>query len=307
MQDRSVSVVIPAYKAAHTISRAIDSVLSQTCAAHEIIVIDDGSPDDLADVVSRRYGSPVTLLRQPNGGAASARNLGIARATGKFIAFLDADDYWEPKKIERQLAIFQENPSVGLVAGRYFTEIPGDCRTASHSPAAHRCDRVLNVNGPDAFRIATIIWTGTVIVRRDVLRNEQFVSGLEPAEDRDLWARLVARCGAYLASDLLSTAVLEPESLSRTNPDRDCGNMMRVVKRNRASLGFWASRQWIAHTYYRWSIGGESLAAAIARLVVSFLIWPLPFTTVEQHNGRRYPRLKRLLYLASAAAIGRRP
>ena len=99
---RSVSVVIPAYNAAHFIRRALDSVLGQTVSVHEIIVVDDGSKDSTCDVV-RSYGSRVKLLVQENGGPSAARNKGISSSTGEFIAFLDADDWWSPTKIEKQL------------------------------------------------------------------------------------------------------------------------------------------------------------------------------------------------------------
>ena len=72
-----------------------------------------------------RYGERVTLIRKPNGGAASARNLGIERSRGELVAFLDADDYWEPNKLERQLEILRAHPEVALVASRYYAEPPG--------------------------------------------------------------------------------------------------------------------------------------------------------------------------------------
>jgi glycosyltransferase involved in cell wall biosynthesis len=127
-QPGRVSVVIPAYRSAGTIRRAVDSVLAQTHAAAEIIVVDDGSPDDQAAVVERAYGPRVSLLRRENGGAASARNAGIDRATGSYIAFLDADDYWEADKLALQLALFDRHPELGFVAGAILEEIPGEPR-----------------------------------------------------------------------------------------------------------------------------------------------------------------------------------
>src|SRR5262245_43212492 len=105
MTSPTISTIIPAYRAAHTIARALASVLGQTYPSNEILVVDDGSPDDIAGAV-RPYGERVTLLRKPNGGAASARNLGLDRARGDLVAFLDADDYWEPHKLERQQSLF---------------------------------------------------------------------------------------------------------------------------------------------------------------------------------------------------------
>jgi len=98
-----VESIIPYYRASRTIARAVESALGQTVRPHEILIIDDGSPDDAASA-TKQFGSSVTLIRKPNGGAASARNLGIEQAKGEWIAFLDADDYWEPSKLERQLA-----------------------------------------------------------------------------------------------------------------------------------------------------------------------------------------------------------
>jgi len=116
MSDLSVSVVIPAYRAARTIRRAVDSVLAQSQPADEIIIVDDGSPDDIAAAV-RPYGDQLKYLQKSNGGAGSARNAGIDVATGGLVAFLDADDYWEPDKLRRQLAVFRTHPQVELVAG----------------------------------------------------------------------------------------------------------------------------------------------------------------------------------------------
>ena len=87
MVEPTVTTVIPAYRAVHTIGRALDSVLGQSSPPAEVLVIDDGSPDDLSGAV-RQYGNRVTLVRKPNGGAASARNLGLDLARGDFVAFV---------------------------------------------------------------------------------------------------------------------------------------------------------------------------------------------------------------------------
>src|SRR3984957_2684445 len=103
MNRKTVSVIIPYYRASQTIARAVESALGQTVRPYEILVVDDGSPDD-ARIATKEFGSSVTLFHKPNGGAASARNLGIEQAQGEWIAFLDAEDYWEPGKLEPPLA-----------------------------------------------------------------------------------------------------------------------------------------------------------------------------------------------------------
>jgi glycosyltransferase involved in cell wall biosynthesis len=279
MNRLSVSVIIPAYRAAKTIGRALDSLLAQTRPADEILVVDDGSPGDFAAAVAG-YREPVRLLRKPNGGAASARNYGIEKAGGNVIAFLDADDYWEPTKLERQLAVLRQHPQVGLVAGRFFEQPPGQPRTgpSPFTPAA-LCDRVHTCSGPEAFAVAMRMWTCTVLVRREVLGEHRFVSGLEPAEDRDLWVRLILSAPVYLLSAPLATYVLEPGSLSRVSVDRDCGNMLRVVRRHAALLGCRALRSWEAHTFGRWA--GNHLARGHAAAALPFAwqrLWRQPFS-----------------------------
>ena len=264
MSAPTVSVVIPAYKAAGFIARALDGVLGQTCPPAEVLVIDDGSPDDMAAAV-RPYGDRVTLVRKPNGGAASARNLGLDLARGEFVAFLDADDYWAPTKLERQLAAFGAHPELGLVCGRWYEQFPGGPQVPPPAIAGPDYDRVLRPRGPEAFRLATQMWTGMMLVRRSVIGDMRFTSGLEPAEDRDLWVRLAAAAPVYLVSDPLATYVQEPGSLSRTNVERDYGNMLRVVRRHGELLGRRERRRWEAETFRRWAArymgNGEPRAA----------------------------------------------
>ncbi|MBK8809913.1 MAG: glycosyltransferase [Acidobacteria bacterium] len=110
----TVSVIIPNYNYGQYLSEAIQSVLNQTYACDEIIVVDDGSTDNSLEVL-RSFGREVHVIQQPNRGVGEARNAGAARATGQLIAFLDADDYWHPTKIERQVELFENDEDLGLV------------------------------------------------------------------------------------------------------------------------------------------------------------------------------------------------
>jgi glycosyltransferase involved in cell wall biosynthesis len=114
--DITISAIIPAYNASAYVGRAIESALAQTCPPLEILVIDDGSSDNIAEVVAP-YGPPVRLLRQTNGGPGAARNRGAREAQGGWLAFLDADDTWMPHKLERQLP-YTASDSVGVVHAR---------------------------------------------------------------------------------------------------------------------------------------------------------------------------------------------
>lgn len=110
----SVSVIIPSYNYGRFISEAIGSALSQTLTPAEIIVVDDGSVDDTADIVAG-FGDAVRYVRQENAGVCVARNRGVEESSGELIAFLDADDIWEPTKLEKQAELFERDPRTGLV------------------------------------------------------------------------------------------------------------------------------------------------------------------------------------------------
>ncbi|HSF76318.1 MAG TPA: glycosyltransferase [Microcoleus sp.] len=116
MSDRSpqVSVVIPAYNCADYVGQAVESVLHQTIADWEIIVVDDGSRDHTR-LVLEKYSDRIRYIYQQNQGVSIARNCGIELARGEFIAFLDADDYFLPNKIAAQLAVFAARPHLGIV------------------------------------------------------------------------------------------------------------------------------------------------------------------------------------------------
>ena len=111
---RSVSVVIPTYNHALFLREAVDSVLAQTVAPVEIIVVDDGSSDETPAILAS-YGDRIRVIRQENGGVAVARNTGIVAARGELLAFLDSDDVWLPRKLELQLQLFDRDPDLGLV------------------------------------------------------------------------------------------------------------------------------------------------------------------------------------------------
>ena len=121
MRRPSVSVVISSYNYAHFLGATVESVLAQTCPAREVIIIDDGSTDNSAEV-ARSFGDRVRFVEQENQGVCAARNNGARLATGDVLAFLDSDDLWLPRKLERQAAAFEADPEVGLVSCgiRYF-------------------------------------------------------------------------------------------------------------------------------------------------------------------------------------------
>ena len=125
MSNGLVTVVIPAYKCENLISRAIESALRQTYDYYELIVVDDGSPDNVANVV-KKYKERVQYIRQDNGGVSKARNTGINLSKGEYIAFLDADDAWEKNKLEVQLNILEKHPEISMLSSSFWNTKSGE-------------------------------------------------------------------------------------------------------------------------------------------------------------------------------------
>lgn len=116
-----VSIIIPAYNAEAFINDAIESVLAQDHRPLEVIVVDDGSSDETAQI-AEKFGPPVICHRQKNGGPPMARNRGLQLARGEYIGFLDADDLYEPGRMKLQFDKLQQNPGVAVVMGRIMRE-----------------------------------------------------------------------------------------------------------------------------------------------------------------------------------------
>ncbi|MBN3888726.1 MAG: glycosyltransferase family 2 protein [Nostoc sp. JL31] len=110
-----VSIVIPAYNSLKFLPETMESVFKQTFKDFEVLVVNDGSSDDTEHWVSQIADPRVKLITQENQGLSGARNTGIAHASGEYIAFLDADDLWEPTKLEKQVLCLEENSEIGLV------------------------------------------------------------------------------------------------------------------------------------------------------------------------------------------------
>lgn len=149
--DISFSVVIPNYNNGTTLSRAIDSVLGQSHAAHEIIVIDDGSSDD-STAVAARFGHQVRYVRQRNAGVSAARNHGARLATGNWLAFLDADDIYLPDRLEAHARWIAREPDIDFLFGDQEYRTP-DGSLLQMSIDACAAGRALLARHPGAVEI----------------------------------------------------------------------------------------------------------------------------------------------------------
>ena len=185
----SVSVVIPAFNAASVIAETLESVRAQTFKDFEVIIVDDGSTDDTAAIVRRfcEADPRFSLAQQPNSDVSAARNNAILRSQGGWIAFLDADDVWLPKKLERQLELSRTDPRANfLFTNLYFWDGQRDLYpTFRDDQPLPEGDIARGLIGHDVYGLST------VMVRREALfAVNLFDVEVSYCQDWDLWLRL---------------------------------------------------------------------------------------------------------------------
>ena len=266
-----VSVVMPAYNAAGFIADALNSALAQTYRPIEVLVADDGSSDGTAAVV-KGFGAPVVYLHQQNRGPAGARNLALSHARGDFVAFLDADDLWHPRKLDLQVAAMQSDPELGMLGTQVTAKAPAG--PAPDHPALTRVSY-------RRLYLGNLLTTSSVLVRRDLLNGaETFDEQFFGPEDFDVWLRVAARSAvAVLGAPL--TCHREVEGSVQGNPER----MRRCVrgvldKADRAGgrpsllAGLQARANLEYRTAWQHSMQGRQWTA-LARVLQSFAFYPL--------------------------------
>ncbi len=193
----AISVVIPVFNRAHLIGRAIDSVLAQSYPVKEIIVVNDGSTDQILETL-KAYDGVVRVIDQAHQGVSAARNAGIASAIGDWIAFLDSDDEWLKHKLRRQVAALQENPNYRVchtdeIWFRQGRRVNPGKRHAK--PAGWIFEHCLPL---------CCVSPSSVLIQRALFHEiGLFDESLPACEDYDLWLRLFNRYPILLVSDPL--------------------------------------------------------------------------------------------------------
>lgn len=231
MNKPRFSVIIPAYRSAATLARALDSVLAQTEPAFEIIVIDDASPDDTADVAAR-YGERVRYLRREhNAGVSAARNFGAEVARGDWLAFLDADDWFYPNRLAAHAGWLREEASLDFLTGDYeYRDAEGGLlgtSLAQHEAGrraltrANGAQRVVMESGDfESFVADHFGDTHTLSVPKSTfLKLGGYPLGFKVCEDVHFLTRLVARSRRFgVACIPLAVYVIHDGSATRRDP-----------------------------------------------------------------------------------------
>jgi glycosyltransferase involved in cell wall biosynthesis len=287
----TISVVIPTFNSAGLVTDAIDSALAQSRPPTEVIVVDDGSTDDTAKRLAC-YGPRIRYIHQPNGGVSAARNRGVAEAAAEYVAFLDADDVWHPRKLERQVAALAAQPGCVLL-GTHTYDWPGTHPEATSGEVQPVFWERLAVRNE--------LVTSSLLARRDTLSAVgPFDTRLQGPEDHDLWIRL-AEVGpvGILAAPLTGYRDV-PDSLSKHARRMEEG-MWRIV-RKLADRGAWSGRpllralaRSVVHhrCAYMYASAGE-YPRAVWRAVCGMVTYPLPYpagTTPPLERSKRLARV----------------
>jgi glycosyltransferase involved in cell wall biosynthesis len=237
MNPPLVSVVIPCYNAAAFLRETIASVLAQSLEDVEILCVDDGSSDSTTDVIASFSDPRIRAFRQENAGVSVARNRGIAAARGDYIAFLDADDLFEPLNLDRKVAFLESEPTYGLVYAQELIfdsesgRVMGQSRGWPVPELRDLLEMRAGINSPSS-----------VVVRTSLIRA---IGGFDPSlstsADWDAWIRLAARTRFGYIDEILSRYRTH-EGQMHLNIDRMSADIRRVIAKSREA-GLFDSRR----------------------------------------------------------------
>lgn len=292
------SVVIPSYNRAAYLTTAIESALGQTHPPLEVIVVDDGSTDESLKI-ARGFEKPVTVVEQENRGVSAARNRAMDLARGDWLAFLDADDMWEPEKLERQLRAATGDPDIVCVFTDFYAFGEDRDRTIERRPD--------HTNDPD-YRVKMLceysVLPSTAIVRAGALGHLRFPVGVTDSEDMIFFVELRER-GPFLhvPEPLTGYRILETSAVRRAGHELRSvsarfgymqANANRYSKEEREAIRRHLSEVLVrAHGRALWRRRDPEMARAYRRLFDE--VRPPGFPVPEDFRHKLYPRWMFLL------------
>lgn len=276
-EDLLVSVVLPTYNRSRFICESVESALNQTWRNIELIVVDDGSTDNTAEILSR-YKNDIRLKYhyQDNMGQSAARNYGISLARGHYISFLDSDDVWIADKLEKQLEATVNNPEYDIYYGdiilidEYGNEISRDNMTRY---SGNVTGRLIGDN---------FISMSTTLTRRECFnRNGLFNESDRLAEDYELWLRFSVNCRfLYIPEYFCKYRVMNNQLSSNADKRLDCNEAIirSFIQDNRHILSGNEIRRGLSHFYARrarYEAGHSKISNAAITLTRSLYYDPL--------------------------------
>jgi len=192
-----VSVIVPTYNRGYIVRQAINSILAQTLTDIEVLVVDDGSTDDTKQVVELIKDARIKYFYKENGGVSSARNFGLSKVRGEYVAFLDSDDIWPKEFLRATTETLDKNPDFGLAYTATTLRLP-DGREEADDISRCLSGRIT----AHLFKHSTI-WPSAVVIRRSELQDFWFDEALKVCEDSDAFLRLSARTKFMFVPDII--------------------------------------------------------------------------------------------------------
>jgi glycosyltransferase involved in cell wall biosynthesis len=223
-----VSVIIPAFNVSKYIAKTAASVLEQTYKNIELIIVDDGSTDSTGAIVKSLFDQNIIYIYQENKGLPATRNTGIRASHGEFIAFLDADDFWHPTKIEKQVSVLLANPEIDVVYANFRWIDPTE-----HEVTANWNPRKFGKTLSEELHYHNIIAgsASSVMVRGKALQDVGlFDENLIFAEDLDMWRRLAYRHHFYRINEYLVYIRINPSGIQANLEKAEKGRLLYLEK-----------------------------------------------------------------------------
>ena len=271
----AISVIIPVYKVEKFLAECIESVLAQTFTDFEMILVDDGSPDNsgkICDDFAAR-DSRIRVFHKENGGVSSARNLGISRARAEHVAFLDSDDIWSPHYLSACNLLIERFPSVGIYGCAWTHEQ----KKLSANISPDNCNvlkvfEYLKTSNKRGFMFP--FYTSSIVVERKKLSDSAFDESLAVGEDYDVWLKLLMLTGGAIGYCSQATvfyrevpAVEKPRGLLPPLAHHyasKCEEQFQKLRKN--GLGWWCDRYLAGSLSFYW---GSRVDEKIVKRLVS--------------------------------------
>ena len=205
-----ISVIIPTYNRAHLIRRSAQSVLNQTYKNLELIIVDDGSTDKTKEVIDSINDKRIIYIKQENQGVSAARNTGIEKAKGKYIAFQDSDDVWHLDKLEKQLLTIQKNNADLVFCKQFKFGTLMKRKVPKNIKEGFLQKDILPIN----------IFPQTILSKADILKENKFNIHMLSVEDFELLLRIQKKYSIYCIDEALVDYHVQKDSLSANNERR---------------------------------------------------------------------------------------
>lgn len=248
----TVGVIIPAFNAARTLPIALESVASQTFDDWQILLVDDGSTDNTAQVVApflERFGPRIEYIKQENRGLPAARNAAIRASTTEFLALLDADDVWLPCRLEESVKILRERPQAGLAYGGIVSiDLEGRPTGTFEGNTQYAEGRI----APQIYMRKVALPCPTLTFRRSCIQQVGlFDETMRATEDRDLCLRIALRYEVAFVPRVIACYRVSPNSMT-ADPQRMFQAQMHFIEKNYGAPGCgWGARRVALSQCYR--------------------------------------------------------